>query len=135
MPMGLNPMTVIRWAGWLFLLTVAIALLLTMGGCATAPHEVWSTGTHTSFGSAKTPRQVARCIARNAENGSGYLIAQERIEDDGSAEVIVRSTIELVTTMAVAKIQPAANGSTVELAISTDAIRPGKLRERLVQGC
>jgi starvation-inducible outer membrane lipoprotein len=117
----------------LLLLFVVIALLLV--GCATAPGEVWSTGTRTSFASAKTPRQVARCIARNAENGSGYLIAQERIEDDGSAEVIVRSTLELVTTIAVAKIQQTANGSSVELAISTDAIAPGRLRERLVKGC
>lgn len=122
----------IRYALWA---TVLFVLLLILLGCAT-PQNIWDEGKRESFASDQAPRAVARCIARNAESGAGFVTAQERVDEDGSAEVIVRTTLMGSTNvMAVARIKPAPNGSVTDLAIAPDAIRPGAMRERLVKGC
>jgi hypothetical protein len=114
--------------------TMIVALVLLMG-CA-SPGDVWHDGAHVTLRSAHPVRVAARCIADNAERAGGHVMARERLEDDGTAEVIVRATVLGSTNvMAVAKVVPDDSGSLVDLATAPDAITPGRMRATLLKGC
>jgi outer membrane lipoprotein SlyB len=97
-------------------ITVILAWLLLLGisGCAQTPQPRVEDGENFNFKTARTPYSAAICIARNAKGGPGNLTAEERLLEETSMEVIVRSRGD---TLAVAQVRRDGQFSAVSIRV------------------
>jgi hypothetical protein len=94
-------------------------LLLGISGCAQTPQPgepAVEDGAQFTFKTARTPYSAAICIARNAKGRPGNLTAEERLLEETSMEVIVRSRGD---TLAVAQVRRDGQFSTVSIRVMT----------------
>jgi hypothetical protein len=113
------------------MLVIGVAALL--AGCITTPQQVREQGQKITFSTAQPPAQTARCLARAAENVSGNFAAQERMNGDGTQEVLVRSVGDIAAVLVIADIHPTGAGSSVTLSVGD--LAHDSLLKQLKDGC
>lgn len=95
---------------------VWLLLCVLLAGCVTVTiynslDEMRAEAPQTTLSSAKSPTQLAECIARNAERPDrGFIPSIKGGEKPGSIELIIR-TVTYGTLMGMADLQPSNPGS------------------------
>lgn len=112
---------------------IVMLTLAVMAGCATSPADVVERGTRFSGAINKAPIEAAKCIARNAEYMSGSLLASVSDIDNG-AEVIVRGTAEVTTTLSLWRLQRSGAGSTYEVWVTPTLLGSPDIHIQRVRG-
>jgi hypothetical protein len=107
-----------------------IALALLLSACST-PQEVRNDGTRHDYALRLPPADAAKCLARNADDHSGYITPTLR-EAGGTFEVLVKG---LDSTLAVAEVRPASSGSSATIWRAHIPAMPFGLPAAMVKGC
>lgn len=116
-------------------MAVTVAAAGALAGCALTPHQVLSHGERVTHRSTQSAGSAARCIARNAENLSGFVRSQERSNPDGSVEIIIRSNFEGSSILAIGIALPRSDGAEITITVSPHALAPETLKAKLPAGC
>lgn len=112
----------------------AIALLALLAGCAT-PQEMREGSERRDWTSARAPADVARCIARHAEENTPLAYPQATVREgsaNGSLEVQVRHGDH---TSFVADVLPSGAGSRVTLYRYRGMISTVNMPAAMAKGC
>lgn len=109
-----------------------IALTAALAGCAT-PQELKQDGARHDYTLKLAPAEAVRCMSRNAEEHAGYVTP--RVRDTGQADVREIVVSGLDSTLAVAEIRAAGNGSRATIWRAAIPAMPFGLPAAMAKGC